>query len=125
MANTIDSLPKAFFKSAADSLIHEFCDTIYKDQNSIQKKPRKEIIEIVEKYLKTHLDEKDTKDQKIKIRDRILEEIRKPSQSIFGDENVNISLLNYFIKKGDDTLNEILTESIEIAKQIADKEENS
>jgi hypothetical protein len=123
MANTIDSLPKAFFKSAADSLIHEFCDTIYKDQNSIQKKPRKEIIEIVEKYLKTHLDEKDTKDQKIKIRDRILEEIRKPSQSIFGDENVNISLLNYFIKKGDDTLNEILTESIEIAKQIADKEE--
>lgn len=120
---SIDLIPRAFFSSAAENLVREFCDTIYKDDDDIEKKPREEIRKIVDNYLKTRLDEKDTKYQKIKIRDRILEEIRKPSQSIFGDENVNISLLNYFIKKRDNTLNDILTESIEIAKKMPDEKE--
>ena len=118
---SIDLIPREFFSSAAENLVREFCDTIYKDDDNIQKKPREEIRKIVDNYLKTHLDQKDTKDQKVKIRDRILEEIRKPSQSIFGDENVNISLLNYFIKKRDNTLYDILTEAIEIAKKMPDE----
>jgi predicted GTPase len=60
----IFALPNKYYKMAATEIAERFCDTIYKNQEDIEKYPRKEIIEIVENYLTNHLNAEDTEEQK-------------------------------------------------------------
>ena len=82
----INMIPQQAYEEAAQKLIHEICETIYKD-----KKPREEIVEIVENFIKTHLN--NPADNSTGIKDAITDNIAKTTLDVYKDENINMLLL--------------------------------
>jgi hypothetical protein len=107
----IFALPNKYYKMAATEIAEKFCDTIYKNQDDIEKYPRKEIIEIVKNYLTNHLDAEDTEEQKQLIIKTILDKMANPFQTIFKSENVNLLLVNKYLEM-DNVLKEVIWESV-------------
>ena len=120
----IFALPNRYYKMAATEIAEKFCDTIYKNQEDIDKYPRKEIIEIVENYLTNHLNAEDTEEQKQLIIKTILDKMANPFQTIFKSENVNLLLVKKYLEM-DNVLKEVILESVEKLKKLQGKEEEN
>ena len=120
----IFALPNKYYKMAATEIAERFCDTIYKNQEDIEKYPRKEIIEIVENYLTNHLNAEDTEEQKQLIIKTILDKMANPFQTIFKSENVNLLLVKKYLEM-DNVLKEVILESVEKLKKLQGKEEEN
>jgi hypothetical protein len=118
----IFALPNKYYKMAATEIAERFCDTIYKNQEDIDKHPREEIIEIVKNYLTKHLNAEDTKEQKQLIFKTILDKMANPFQTIFKSENVNLLLVNKYLEK-DDVLKEVILESVAKLKKLQEEGE--
>ena len=110
----INMIPQQAYEEAAQKLIHEICETIYKD-----KKPREEIVEIVENFIKTHLN--NSNENLHGIRDAIENSISKTTLSIYNNDHVNVLLLKKIISEDNGVNNKsgIFYKSLEQGVSVA------
>ena len=96
----INMVPRPFYTEAAQKLVHEICETVYKDLETKDNKkyPRVEIIDIVEKFVKTHLENTDTETPS-GIRKAIEDNLAKTTLEIYKDEKINMLLLQQILSE--------------------------
>jgi hypothetical protein len=92
----INMVPRPFYTEAAQKLVHEICETIYKDLDEKDKFPRVEIIKIVEDFITAHLLNTDTEDPS-GIRKAIEDSLTKTTLEVYKDDVVNMLLLKNII----------------------------
>ena len=87
----LNLVPRQFYREAAQKLVHEICETIYNETQV----PRKEIVDIVIKFINTHLgfEPENPRDNPIGIRDAILDSVSKTTLEVYKDDIVNKLLL--------------------------------
>jgi hypothetical protein len=104
----LNLVPRPFYTEAAQKVVHEICETIYKElDNNGNRIPRSEIIDIVKKFIEIHLN--NPNDNPTGIRDVIAESLSKTIPEIYKDEYINMKLLKKIIdddNKGDDNKEE-------------------
>jgi len=105
----LNLVPRPFYTEAAQKVVHEICETIYKElDNNGDRVPREEIIKIVEKFIEIHLN--NPNDNPTGIKDAIAASLSKTIPEIYKDEYINMKLLKKIIdddnkghdNKGDD-----------------------
>ena len=96
----INMVPRPFYTEAAQKLVHEICETVYKDLETEENKkyPRVEIIDIVEKFVKTHLENTDTETPS-GIRKAIEDNLAKTTLEVYKDEKINMLLLQSILSE--------------------------
>jgi hypothetical protein len=94
----INMVPRPFYTEAAQKLVHEICETIYKDLDEKDIFPRVEIIEIVEGFVNTHLNNTDTETPS-GIRKAIEDNLAKTTLEIYKDEKINLLLLQSILSE--------------------------
>ena len=92
----LNLVPRPFYTEAAQKLVHEICETIYKDLDEKDRFPRVEIIEIVEGFVKTHLNNTDTETPS-GIRKAIEDNLAKTTLEIYKDEKINMLILQQIL----------------------------
>ena len=112
----LNLVPRQFYREAAQKLVHEICETIYNETQV----PRKEIVDIVIKFVNTHLgfEPENPGDNPIGIRDAILDSVSKTTLEVYKDDIVNKLLLQKillkeFNEKGEVTKKGIFYKSLE------------
>jgi len=93
----INMVPRPFYTEAAQKLVHEICETIYKDLDE-EKIPRKEIIQIVENFITAHLQNTDTETPS-GIRKAIEDNLAKTTLEVYKDEKINMLLLQKILSE--------------------------
>ena len=94
----INMVPRPFYTEAAQKLVHEICETIYKDLDEKDRFPRVEIIEIVEGFVKEHLNNTDTETPS-GIRKAIEDNLAKTTLEIYKDEKINMLILQQILSE--------------------------
>jgi hypothetical protein len=97
----LNMLPRQFYTEAAQKLIHEICETIYKElPNNGDKIPRKEIIETVETFIEKHLQNppENPEENPTGIRDAISDSLAKNTLEIYKDDIMMMLLLKKIIE---------------------------
>jgi hypothetical protein len=91
----LNMVPRQFYREAAQKLVYEICETIYKDLDEKERFPRVEIIDIVEKFVKTHLGNppENPNENPMGIRDAISDVLKKTTLEVYKDDLVNKLLL--------------------------------
>jgi hypothetical protein len=99
----INMVPRPFYTEAAQKLVHEICETIYKDLETEENKkyPRVEIIDIVEKFVDKHLGNppENPNENPMGIRDAISDSLAKTTLEIYKDDIVNMLLLQKILSE--------------------------
>ena len=113
----LNLVPRPFYTEAAQKLVHEICETIYKDLDEKDRFPRVEIIEIVEGFVKTHLNNTDTETPS-GIRKAIEDNLAKTTLEIYKDEKINMLILQQILSEeldaeGNPMTNGIFYQSLE------------
>jgi len=93
----INMVPRPFYTEAAQKLVHEICETIYKDLDK-EKKPKEEIIQIVENFITAHLQNTDTETPS-GIRKAIEDNLAKTTLEVYKDEKINMLLLQKILSE--------------------------
>jgi hypothetical protein len=93
----LNLVPRPFYTEAAQKLVHEICETIYNETQV----PRKEIIDIVIKFVNTHLgfNPENPGDNPVGIRDAILDSVSKTTLEVYKDDIINKLLLQKILLK--------------------------
>ena len=120
----LNMIPRPFYTEAAQKMVHEICETIYKElPNNGDKIPRKEIIEIVENFIKKHLENppENPEENPTGIRDAIADSLAKNTLEIYKDDIMMMLLLKKIIegdmdKKESGIFYKSLKDSVSIAK---------
>lgn len=95
----INMVPRPFYTEAAQKLVHEICETIYKElENNGKRIPREEIIKIVEQFITAHLLNTDTEDPS-GIRKAIEDSLKKTTLELYKDDIVNMLLLQTILSE--------------------------
>jgi hypothetical protein len=84
----LNLVPRPFYTEAAQKVVHEICETIYKElDNNGDRMPREEIIKIVENFIEIHLN--NPNDNPTGIKDAIAASLSKTIPEIYKDEYIN------------------------------------
>ena len=96
----INMVPRPFYTEAAQKLVHEICETIYKDLETEDNKkyPRVEIIDIVENFVKTHLLNTETEEPS-GIRKAIEDSLAKTTLEVYKDDKINMLILQQILSE--------------------------
>jgi len=98
----INMVPRPFYTEAAQKLVHEICETIYKDlENNGDRIPRSEIIQIVKDFVTTHLNNppQNPTENPSGIRDAISDNLKKTMLEVYKDEKINMLLLQQILSE--------------------------
>jgi hypothetical protein len=91
----LNMVPRQFYREAAQKLVHEICETIYKDLDEKDRFPRVEIIDIVKGFVEKHLGNppENPNENPMGIRDAISDSLKKTTLEVYKDDLVNKLLL--------------------------------
>jgi hypothetical protein len=98
----INMVPRPFYTEAAQKLVHEICETIYKElENNGDRIPRSEIIQIVKDFVTTHLNNppQNPNENPMGIRDAISDSLKKTTLEVYKDEKINMLLLQQILSE--------------------------
>ena len=98
----INMVPRPFYTEAAQKLVHEICETIYKElENNGDRIPRSEIIQIVEDFITSHLNNppENPNENPMGIRDAISDSLKKTVLEVYKDEKINMLLLQQILSE--------------------------
>jgi hypothetical protein len=98
----INMVPRPFYTEAAQKLVHEICETIYKElENNGDRIPRSEIIQIVEDFVTTHLNNppQNPNENPMGIRDAISDSLKRTTLEVYKDEKINMLLLQQILSE--------------------------
>ncbi len=98
----INMVPRPFYTEAAQKLVHEICETIYKElENNGDRIPRSEIIQIVKDFVTTHLNNppQNPTENPTGIRDAISDSLKRTTLEVYKDEKINMLLLQQILSE--------------------------
>ena len=98
----LNLVPRPFYTEAAQKLVHEICETIYKElENNGDRIPRSEIIQIVKDFVTNHLNNppQNPNENPMGIRDAITDSLAKTTLEVYNDDVVNMILLQKILSE--------------------------
>ena len=98
----LNLVPRPFYTEAAQKLVYEICETIYKElENNGDRIPRSEIIQIVEDFVTTHLNNppQNPNENPMGIRDAISDSLKRTTLEVYKDEKINMLLLQQILSE--------------------------
>jgi hypothetical protein len=98
----LNLVPRPFYREAAQKMVHEICETIYKElENNGDRIPRSEIIQIVKDFVTAHLNNppQNPTENPMGIRDAISDSLKKTTLEVYKDEKINMLLLQKILSE--------------------------